>query len=108
VHIRYLASQGVIPRFCALFNCPDSKIVMVAMEGIENILRVGKADALMAQDEPNPYPDIVEQCSGLDLLEALQHHASVEICSKAQGILRVSRRAMAPANERRDERFIRV
>jgi len=85
--IRYLADQGVIPRLCELFTCPDAKIIMVAMEGIENILRVGKADAANDPNNVNPFADVVEQCKGLDYLEALQHHENADIYQKASAIL---------------------
>jgi importin subunit alpha-1 len=90
--IRYLASQGVIPPLCKLFDCPDSKIIMVAMEGVENILRVGKEDADVALEtsHTNPYAVEVENCGGLHGLEALQQHDSVEIKKKAVQILLVS------------------
>ena len=85
--IRYLADQGVIPRLCELFTCPDSKIIMVAMEGVENILRVGKADAQSDPNNVNAFADQVEQCKGLDYLEALQHHENADIYQKAAQIL---------------------
>jgi len=88
--IRYLAHQGVIPRLCDLFACPDSKIIMVAMEGVENILRVGKADGERAGDNHNQYADMVEQCDGWVSLEslALQEHAMEHIRSRAAHIRR--------------------
>jgi hypothetical protein len=87
--IRYLAAQGVIPRLCDLFGCPDTKIIMVAMEGVENILRVGKADGAAAADGQNlnQYADVVDGCGGLDYLEALQAHENEDIYKKANSIL---------------------
>jgi len=92
--IRYLVSQGVIGPLCDLFVCEDSKIVMVAMEGIENILRVGKQDAIAGggganfDNGCNTYSQYVEECGGLDNLEALQRHENEEIYDKAVKILR--------------------
>jgi importin subunit alpha-1 len=85
--IRYLANQGVIQPLCELFTCPDSKIIMVAMEGIENILRVGKTDSQSDPQNINLYADIVDTCKGLDYLEALQHHEHEDIYRKAVSIL---------------------
>jgi importin subunit alpha-1 len=85
--IRYLVRQQVIPPLCELFTCPDPKIIMVAMEGIENILKVGKADAPTTQDR-NVFAEVVEECRGLDNLEALQQHENEEIYDKAMKILR--------------------
>lgn len=87
--IRYLVLQGVIPPLCALFSCPDPKMVMVAMEAIENILRVGQKDAqAQGSDGNNQYCDYVEECGGLDNLEILQRHDNEEIYAKAVTILK--------------------
>lgn len=86
--IRYLANQGVIPPLCELFTCPDAKIIMVAMEGIENILRVGKQDAAADPQNINQYADAVDHCKGIDFLEQLQHHQNEEIYNKAMTILK--------------------
>lgn len=80
--------QGVIPPLCELFNCPDPKIIMVAMEGIENILRVGKQDSANHPKGENVYASFVEECHGLDYLEYLQKHDNEEIYEKAVKILR--------------------
>jgi len=63
--IRFLAETGVIPALCGLFSCADSKIVMVALEGIENMLRSGKKESAKSCSS-NPYIDAVEECGGLD------------------------------------------
>jgi len=83
--LRFLVSQGVIPPLCDLFPCQDPKIVMVAMEGIENLLRVGKTDS---RGGLNKYTELVEECGGLDRLEQLQRHENEEIYEKAVKILR--------------------
>lgn len=85
--IRFLASQGVLAPLCELFICPDPKIIMVAMEGIENILRVGKAESANDPHSVNQYADMVDACKGLDYLEGLQHHENEEIYKKAVAIL---------------------
>jgi len=85
--IRYIAAAGAIKPLCDLFSCQDPKIIMVAMEGVENILRVGKLDAQSDPNQINPYGDIVASCKGLDQLEALQMHENEEIYQKARTIL---------------------
>jgi hypothetical protein len=85
--IRFLAESGVIPALCGLFSCTDPKIIMVALEGIENILRAGKREAAKSC-VTNPYNDTVEECGGLDGLELLQRHDNEEIYDRAVRVLR--------------------
>jgi len=77
-HIVYLCQNGVIPAFCALFKCKESRSIMVAMDGLENILKgaanVGELDKIQ---------EALEECGGLDALEQLQHHENETIFSKA-------------------------
>lgn len=82
--IRFLVKEGVIPPLCNLFDCSDPKMVMVAMEGIENILKVGKKNAELNK----MFTEHVEECEGLDKLEALQSHDNEEIYEKAVKILK--------------------
>jgi len=62
-------------------------MILVAMEAIENILRVGKK-AAGANNGTNKYAEFVEECGGLDNLEVLQRHENEEIYDKAVKILR--------------------
>lgn len=85
--IRFLAENGVIPALCGLFSCSDPKIIMVALEGIENILRSGKKESAKSSTA-NPYTDAVEECGGLDSLEGLQRHDNEEIYDRSIRVLR--------------------
>lgn len=85
--IRYLVHTGAIPPLCQLFACPDPKIVMVAMEGVENILRVGKTDGIANGSNVNVYAEYVEQCNGMHDLEQLQRHANTDVYEKAVKII---------------------
>lgn len=42
--IRYIVNQGCIKPLCDLLILGDNKIMQVALEGIENILKVGESD----------------------------------------------------------------
>jgi hypothetical protein len=84
---RTMATEGVIQALCDMFNCDDAKIIQISLEGVENILKVGKADAEMKGLDENSYTDIVEECQGLDKLEALQHSDNLEIYKKAQEMI---------------------
>jgi len=87
--IRRMVSDGAIPPLCALFGCSDPKIVMVALEGIENILRVGQRDAPRDQyGGGNKFAELVEQCGGLDKLEGLLQHEDKGVYRKAVELLK--------------------
>jgi len=64
----------------------DSKIVQVALSGLENILRVGKQDAFQ-NDGINQFAVMVEEAYGLDKIEFLQSHDNEEIYRKAFEII---------------------
>jgi len=61
--IRYLAMQGCIPPLCDLLTVMDAKIIQVALNGLENILRLGEQDASM-HNGLNPYAVLIEECYG--------------------------------------------
>ena len=61
--IRYLVDQGCIPPLCDLLTLMDGKIVQVALNGLENILRLGDQDA-RAHKGVNPYAVLIEECYG--------------------------------------------
>ncbi|KAG0374635.1 Importin alpha subunit (Karyopherin alpha subunit) (Serine-rich RNA polymerase I suppressor protein), partial [Mortierella sp. AD032] len=42
--IRYLVTQGCIKPLCDILICMDNKIIQVALDGLENILKVGEMD----------------------------------------------------------------
>jgi len=69
--IRHLVELNAIPALCQLLNCKNINAIMVALEGLENILRVGETDKART-DGRNFFAQKVEECGGLDLLENLQ------------------------------------
>ncbi|KFD49330.1 hypothetical protein M513_09777 [Trichuris suis] len=79
--VRHLVDCGIIPPLCDLLTVSDAKIVLVALSGLEHILKVGKADAV--DGAPNKYALLIEECYGLDKIEFLQNHESLEIYQKA-------------------------
>ena len=86
--IRFLVSQGAIKPLCDLLDCSDAKIIIVALEGLENILRVGAFDKEMAGPSGvNAYAGIIEDSEGVDKIEALQEHNNEEIYNKSIQIL---------------------
>lgn len=80
--IRYLVEQGCIPPMCELLTVLDSKILQVALNGLDNILRLGEQDAKL-NNGTNPYVIMIEESYGLDKIEFLQSNENREIYQKA-------------------------
>jgi len=80
--IRYIVDQGVIPPLCELLSVSDAKIIQVALNGLDNILKLGAAESKRTNDA-NPYAVMIEECYGLDKIEYLQSHENIEIYQKA-------------------------
>jgi importin subunit alpha-1 len=80
--IRYLVELNVIPPLCDLLSIVDTKIVEVALNGLDNILKLGQQDSRLT-DGTNPYALKIEECGGLDKIEFLQSHQNEKIYKKA-------------------------
>lgn len=88
--IRYLVAQGCIKPLCDLLACPDNKIIQVALDGLENILKVGDLDKQAAGDGPdsiNRYALFIEECGGMEKIHDCQTNANEEIYMKAYNII---------------------
>lgn len=85
--IAYLVQQGCIPPLCNLLIAPEPRVLNVALEGLENILRAGDELRVRNNLESNPYAEFIEACHGLDKIEALQNHSNRDIYEKARSIL---------------------
>ncbi|EOA40102.1 hypothetical protein CARUB_v10008795mg [Capsella rubella] len=86
--IKYLVSQGCIKPLCDLLPCPDPRIVTVALEGLENILKVGEAEESLGNTgNENLYAKMIDEAGGLDKIENLQSHDNNDIYEKAVKIL---------------------
>ncbi|KAG8142985.1 hypothetical protein E2320_000284 [Naja naja] len=81
--IKYLVNLGCIKPLCDLLTVMDSKIVQVALNGLENILRLGEQEAKQSGTGINPYCSLIEEAYGLDKIEFLQSHENQEIYQKA-------------------------
>ncbi|EEH04291.1 importin alpha subunit [Histoplasma capsulatum G186AR] len=88
--IRYLVSQGCIKPLCDLLACPDNKIIQVALDGLENILKVGEMDkeaAQMGEPSVNRYALFIEEAGGMEKIHDCQNNANEEIYMKAYNII---------------------
>jgi importin subunit alpha-6/7 len=60
-------SQGCIKPLCDLLVCPDPRIVIVCLEGLENILKVGEAEKRYGNTgDVNSYDQMIEDVEGLE------------------------------------------
>jgi importin subunit alpha-2 len=84
--IRHLVAEGCIPALCEFLTVQDSKMIQVALNGLDNVLRVGAADA-RASGGVNRFAVNVEECYGLDKIEFLQSHENMDIYQKAFTII---------------------
>jgi len=84
--IRYLVQLEVIAPLCDLLSIPDTKVVEVALNGLDNILKLGQHDSRL-NGIPNPYAFKIEECGGLDKIEFLQGHQNEKIYKKTFQII---------------------
>lgn len=73
--IEHLILCGCIPPMCEILACKDVEIISIALEGLDNILKISSSAI-----------ELVDECGGLDKIEALQQHRHDEIRSKAVSI----------------------
>ena len=89
--IRYLVQQGCIKPLCDLLGCPDNKIIQVALDGLENILKVGDMDKeasdVPAEQNINRYALFIEEAGGMEKIHDSQNNANEEIYMKAYNII---------------------
>lgn len=81
--IRYLVNQGCIKPLCDLLTSMDNKIIQVALDGLENILKIGEQDKEAAgPGAVNQYALYIEECGGMVSIHALQNHDNFDIYKK--------------------------
>ncbi|KAJ1915988.1 Importin subunit alpha-1 [Tieghemiomyces parasiticus] len=85
--IRYLVEQGCIPPLCDLLGSMDNKIIQVALDGLENILKVGELDKETRNEETNLYSLYIEEAGGMEKIHNLQVHDNLEIYKKSYSII---------------------
>jgi hypothetical protein len=80
--------QGCIKPLCDLLVSPDSRIITVCLEGLENILNAGEAEKSLGNSGYfNLYARMIEDSEGLEKIENLQYHDSAEIYERAVKLL---------------------
>lgn len=84
--IKFLVQQGCIRPLCDLLTVNEPKIVNIALEGLENILKIGEEEA-KATNTQNQMAVYITEAEGLNKIEDLQAHSSAEIYEKVIKIL---------------------
>lgn len=80
-----MVEQNLIEPMCELLQCADPRIILVALEALENLLKIGEKDS--KDTGINEYVLAIEEHRGVDNIEALQNHPNNEIYEKAVCIL---------------------
>lgn len=84
--IRFLVARGCIKPLCDLLQCSDTRIINVALEALENILRVGQQDAQVT-GAGNAFAKAIEMAEGIPKLDALQDHPCNDIFDKVERMI---------------------
>jgi importin subunit alpha-6/7 len=84
--IVYIVQCGAIAPLCDLLEVKDTKVVTVALEGIENILKVGLM-SVNGNVATNPMAAFVAEFQGLARIDALQTHENNHIYQRAVKII---------------------
>jgi len=84
--IKFLVQQGCIRPLCDLLTVNDAKIVTIALEGLENILKVGEEES-KSTGQHNEMATYIAEAEGLGKIEELQQHSNNDIYEKCVKIL---------------------
>lgn len=71
---------GAIDAVCSVLNVNDTKMLLVALDAVDSILKLGMKLG-------KEYHSFVDECDGLTMIEALQEHESDEVYTKAVHII---------------------
>ncbi|OWZ20327.1 Importin alpha-2 subunit [Phytophthora megakarya] len=82
--IMHLVSLGCIKPLCDLLEVKDAKVVIVALEGLENILRTGD---VKKTSDINDVATMIDEADGVNKIQALQYHANEDIYMKSMKIV---------------------
>ncbi|CAE7922112.1 unnamed protein product [Symbiodinium necroappetens] len=85
--VEYLVEMQCIKPLVDLLVVSDAKIIGVALEALENILKVGKDKQQKLGMAENPFAAKIEQADGLPKIENLQEDPNEEVYQKAMKIL---------------------
>lgn len=85
--IRYLVNQGCIKPLCDVLSSGDNKVIQVALDGLENILKIGELDRQNKELPNNEYAMYIEEAGGMELINFCQNSSNEAIYKKAYNII---------------------
>ncbi|KAL2540458.1 Importin subunit alpha-1 [Abeliophyllum distichum] len=82
--IKFLVHEGCVKPLCDLLVCPDPITVIVCLNALENILKVGEAEKAPGKyRDVNVFAQMIYDVEGLEKIEYLQSHVNSEIFKMA-------------------------
>jgi importin subunit alpha-1 len=84
--IDFFVGQGMLPPIVELLECNDTKVVLVCLEAVENVLKNGLLRSQQTCRE-NQCCEFLEKCGGLDALERLSESPNTDIYERSLKIL---------------------
>ena len=85
--IKFIAGLGVIPPLIGVLKVRDTRMVLVVLEALNQILKAGKMLVDRGDYPENPYLRAIEECDGLGVVEDLQLDDNEEIYLKAVAVI---------------------
>ncbi|XP_078050431.1 karyopherin subunit alpha [Augochlora pura] len=80
--LAHMVQLGVLVPFCHLLDAKDWKVIIVVLDGLNNIL-----NAARKMGEVERVAIMIEEIGGLDKLEALQTHDTEQVYQKATAMI---------------------
>jgi hypothetical protein len=85
--IEYLIANGCLRPLIDLLTVSDTKILVLVLDTLDNLLRIGKSQQEQNGLGENPIAVLVEQNEALQKIEDLQENSSEEVYQKAAKLL---------------------
>lgn len=77
-----LVEQGAIPLLCDLLEVSETKIVLIALDAVEAILKVGETIG-----DGSSFVNLISDCGGAETLEKLQEHENAKVYKRVVDII---------------------
>lgn len=85
--IEFLITNGCLRPLIDLLTVSDTKILVLVLDTLDNLLRIGKNQQEQNGLSDNPIAVLVEQNEALPKIEELQENTSEEVYQKAAKLL---------------------